>query len=121
LIYYGGVSSPSVRTAKIFGALADPTRFSILLQLRSGERRVGELCKEAQLGQSLMSFHLKALRDAGLLRSRRQGRTIWYSIDPAGIARLRRLVESVDAGERASGDAAREADLELCWRYINVR
>lgn len=105
----------------MFAALADPTRFALLKRLRAGERRVSELCEETRLAQSLISFHLKALRESGLLRSRRDGRTIWYSLDPAGIARLRRLVESFGAGEPESADAARAADLELCLKYINGR
>ena len=111
----------STQTAQIFGALADPTRFAILQRLRSGERRVGELCNETKLAQSLMSFHLKALREAGLIRSRKDGRSIWYSLDVAGVDRLRRLVGSLGVAGREGSDAARDADLELCRRYINVR
>lgn len=113
------VSSPASQSAQIFGAIADPTRFAILQRLRSEERRVGELCKETGLAQSLMSFHLKTLREAGLLRSRKDGRSIWYSLDPAGITRLRQFVECFEAGVGA--DAARDADLELCQTYISVR
>ena len=105
----------------MFGALADPTRFSILQRLQSGERRVGELCDETKLAQSLISFHLKALRQAGLIRSRKDGRSIWYSLDPAGIARVTRLVAALGAGGRDGIDAARDADLELCQKYISVR
>jgi ArsR family transcriptional regulator len=112
--------SPS-QTVQIFAALADPTRFALLKRLRSGERRVGELCEATRLAQSLISFHLKALRDAGLLRSRKEGRTIWYSLDEAGIARLRRLVESLGAEEHYGANAAGAADLELCRKYINGR
>lgn len=114
------VASSLTQTAQLFGALADPTRFDILRRLRSGERRVGELCDETMLAQSLMSFHLKVLREAGLIRSRRDGRSVWYGIDPAGIARLRRLLESLGAGGGAGSDAARDADLELCRRYIKA-
>jgi ArsR family transcriptional regulator len=115
------VASSSTQTAQIFGALADSTRFAILHRLRSGERRVGELCKETELAQSLISFHLKALRESGLLRSRREGRTIWYSLDPAGLAQLRRLVESLGSEEPDDAEAVRAADLKLCLKYINGR
>jgi DNA-binding transcriptional ArsR family regulator len=120
-MYRSAVSAASSQNVLIFAALADPTRFALLERLRLGERRVGELCEETKLAQSLISFHLKALREAGLLRSRKQGRTIWYSIDPAGRARLRRLVESLGAEAREGGEAARAADLELCLEYINGR
>jgi DNA-binding transcriptional ArsR family regulator len=121
LIYHEAVSSTTDNGARLFGALADPNRFGILWQLRSGERRVGELCQEVKLAQSLISFHIKALREAGLLRSRRDGRSTWYSIDPAGIARLRELVEGLRDGDHDAGAAARDADLELCRKYINAR
>ena len=113
---------PSSRqTVQIFAALADPTRLALVRRLRAGERRVGDLCQETKLAQSLISFHLKTLREAGLLRSRREGRTIWYALDPAGIARLSRLVESLGVEADEGGDAARDADLELCRKYINGR
>ena len=120
-MYHRGVSLPSENSSRKFGALADSNRFSILQQLRSGEWSVGELCKETHLPQSLMSFHLKVLREAGLLRSRRDGRTVWYSIDPDGMAQLKRLVALLGPGEHAGSEAARDADLELCLKYINVR
>lgn len=120
-MYHVAMPAVSTQTAQIFGALADPTRFAILQRLRSGERRVGELCNETKLAQSLMSFHLKALREAGLIRSRKDGRSIWYSLDVAGVDRLRRLVGSLGVAGREGSDAARDADLELCRRYINVR
>lgn len=111
----------SSQTTRIFAALADPNRLALVQSLREGERRVGDLCEKTQLAQSLVSFHLKALREAGLLRSRREGRTIWYALDPAGIARLRRLLESFGAEADDGGTAARAADLELCRQYINGR
>lgn len=113
-------SSPD-QIIRSFAALADPTRLAILQRLRSGERRVGDLCKETKLAQSLISFHLKTLREAGLLSSRREGRTIWYALDPGGIARLKRVVASLGVGGAENTEAAREADLDLCRRYINGR
>ena len=112
---------PRSQTARLFAALADPTRFALVHRLRSGERRVSDLCEETKLAQSLISFHLKALREARLIRSRKEGRTVWYSLDPACVGRLRRLVESLGAAELESADAARAADLEICRQYINGR
>lgn len=118
-MYRSSVPVSSSQNVLLFAALADPTRLALLQLLRSGERRVGELCEETRLAQSLISFHLKTLREAGLLRSRKEGRTIWYSIEIVGIERLRRLVESL--GAQGGDDAARDADLELCLKYINGR
>ena len=120
-MYRSLVPVTSSQNVLIFAALADPSRLALLQRLRSGERRVGELCEETRLAQSLISFHLKALREAGLLRFRRQGRTIWYAIDPVGIDRLRHLIESLGAEAPNGGEAARAADLNLCLEYINGR
>jgi ArsR family transcriptional regulator len=112
--------TPILRAAPLFAALADPTRLAILERLRIGERCVGDLCGEVEAGQSLMSFHLNVLRDVGLVFARRDGRTVWYSLDPSGFARLERLVQLL---QRAGGDAegaTKAADLEMCMEYISA-
>ena len=68
------------RVAELFHALADPTRLGIIEQLRGGEQCVCDLTDLLDTGQSRLSFHLKTLKDAGLLRDRRQGRWIYYSL-----------------------------------------
>ena len=68
-----------------FHGLADDTRLRILEILRSGEHCVCELTEQLELGQSLLSFHLKTLKQAGLVNDRRQGRWTYYSLDGAGI------------------------------------
>ncbi len=64
-----------------FKALSDPLRLRILDRLRGGERCVCELTEALDAGQSLLSFHLKTLKDAGLVRDRRDGRWIHYSLN----------------------------------------
>jgi ArsR family transcriptional regulator len=80
------------RTARIFHALSDETRLRVLELLRRGERCVCELTEALDLGQSRLSFHLKCLKDAGLLRDRRDGRWIHYSLDPDGIGEVEELI-----------------------------
>jgi ArsR family transcriptional regulator len=109
------------RAAPLFAALADPTRLAILDRLRSGERSVNELCAQTAASQSLMSFHLKTLRDAGLVFSRKEGRTVWYALDPSGVARLERLVVLLQGGADTVAEASTLADLEVCMEYINER
>jgi ArsR family transcriptional regulator, arsenate/arsenite/antimonite-responsive transcriptional repressor len=75
----------SERTARWFRALSDETRLKILEQLSEGEQCVCDLTDALEAGQSLMSFHLKTLKEAGLLRDRRQGRWVYYSLDPTVI------------------------------------
>jgi|SRR3954469_14500516 ArsR family transcriptional regulator len=79
-----------------FRALGDETRLRILEELIPGEQCVADLMESTGLGQSLVSHHLRTLRDAGLVTDRRDGRWSYYSIvDPALIA-IRRAVQAFE-------------------------
>lgn len=106
-------------TIALLSALADPTRLAIVERLRLGERCVSELCADAGVSQSLISFHLKVLRGAGLVAGRRSGRTVWYALNPNGVARLEQFVRSLRGRSGPPGDRSRVADLEMCLKYIN--
>lgn len=69
-------------------ALADATRQRILLQLKSGERCVCDLTGDLNLAQSKLSFHLRVLKDAGLVADRQSGRWIYYRLQPQTIVTL---------------------------------
>ena len=71
-----------------FRALADPTRLQIIDLLRDGERCVCELTDALELGQSLLSFHLRVLKDAGLVSDRREGRWAYYTLNRGALAQL---------------------------------
>jgi ArsR family transcriptional regulator len=71
-----------------FHALSDETRLQILELLRGGEHCVCELTEALDLGQSLLSFHLKTLKDAGLVTDRRQGRWMYYAIAEDALEEL---------------------------------
>lgn len=71
-----------------YQALSDPKRRRILSLLREGERCVCELVDEMDVGQSLLSFHLKTLREAGLVKGRRDGRWIHYRARPGALAQI---------------------------------
>lgn len=64
-----------------FHALSEPLRIRLLELLRSQELCVCELCEILEVGQSKLSFHLKTLKQAGLVRSRQEGRWIYYSLN----------------------------------------
>jgi ArsR family transcriptional regulator, arsenate/arsenite/antimonite-responsive transcriptional repressor len=64
-----------------FHALSDPLRVNVLELLRQRELCVCDLCDTLGVSQSKLSFHLKTLREAGLVRSRQEGRWIYYSLD----------------------------------------
>jgi ArsR family transcriptional regulator len=68
------------RGVTLFHALSDATRLSILDMLRDGERCVCELQAELDAAQSRLSFHLRVLKDAGLIADRREGRWAYYRI-----------------------------------------
>jgi ArsR family transcriptional regulator, arsenate/arsenite/antimonite-responsive transcriptional repressor len=64
-----------------FHALSDPLRISVLELLRKRELCVCDLCEALGVSQSKLSFHLKTLKEAGLVKSRQEGRWIYYSLN----------------------------------------
>ncbi len=62
--------------------LADKTRLAILEQLMEQSKHVSDFGAELQIEQSLLSHHLKILREAGLVTSKRDGKSVLYSIAP---------------------------------------
>lgn len=64
-----------------FHALSDPLRIQVLELLRQQELCVCELCKHLVVHQSKLSFHMRTLKDAGLIRGRQEGRWIYYSLN----------------------------------------
>jgi DNA-binding transcriptional ArsR family regulator len=77
------------RADLLFRTLADPTRRAIFERLcREGEQTVGALTDHAGVSQPAVSKHLGALKLAGLVRDRRDGRQTHYSADPHALAPL---------------------------------
>ena len=76
------------QASSLLKALADPHRQRIVLCLGSGERCVCDLTGELQLAQSKLSFHLRVLKQAGLLEDRQSGRWIYYRLRPEMIQSL---------------------------------
>ena len=71
-----------------FTALSDPARRRILELLRQRERPVGELVQHLELSQPGESKHLRVLREAGLVRVRRDGKRRWYGLRAEPLAEL---------------------------------
>lgn len=92
------------RIARRFRALAEPQRLRILQVLEGGPRTVGEVVAELSGNQPNISRHLQALHHAGLLRRRREGNSIHYSIADPVVHEICSIV---------CGSAEREAELEL--------
>jgi DNA-binding transcriptional ArsR family regulator len=68
-------------TNAVFKALSDPTRREVLRLLSGGEKTAGELAERFDMSKPSMSHHFAVLKEAGLIRSRREGQQIYYSLD----------------------------------------
>lgn len=75
-----GLRSRAVEAASFLKSIANDRRLIILCELVNGERTVGELEPIVGLSQSALSQHLAKLRDAGLVKARRESQTIHYSL-----------------------------------------
>lgn len=90
------------RAARLFHALSDGTRLGILEMLRSGERCVCDLQADLDAAQSRLSFHLKVLKQAGLVTDRKEGRWSYYTLVPDAFAEAHDLVRAL-ATEQSAG------------------
>ena len=101
LLYSFGVPTTTTdltRAVQLFHALSDETRLAILSMLQDGERCVCDLQAELDAAQSRLSFHLKVLRDAGLVTDRKDGRWSYYTIVPEAFATVHDLVVDMRPG-----------------------
>ena len=85
------------RLADWLRALCDSTRLHIVGMLRSGERCQCEIVDELGTSQPLLSFHLKVLREAGLIRGRRRGRWVFYSLCREPFAEIETFLKEMGA------------------------
>jgi DNA-binding transcriptional ArsR family regulator len=74
--------------AKLFRGLGDPTRLSILESLRECERTTSQIVIETGQSQSNISNHLSCLLDCGLVKNRRHGKNIFYSLRDRKVSKL---------------------------------
>jgi len=81
---------------RLFHALSDPTRLDIVRKLRQGERCVCELTDALDAAQSRLSFHLKVLKEAGLVSDRREGRWIYYELRREALEDLSSAVADLE-------------------------
>lgn len=78
----------AVARDKIFRALADPSRRAIFESLTRGEAAVNDLTARFDISQPAVSQHLATLKDAGLVQGRRDGRRVYYRVEPRGMKPL---------------------------------
>lgn len=106
LIYRLGMDQQTLQTDALlqrFQAVAEETRFEIVRRLAGGERCVCELQTDLDAAQSRLSFHLKKLKEAGVVSDRRDGRWVYYSLVPETLEEMRAFLGEVkpEAGWRA--------------------
>jgi ArsR family transcriptional regulator, arsenate/arsenite/antimonite-responsive transcriptional repressor len=96
----------SARAARWFHALSDATRLEIVALLSHGERCVCELQDALDAAQSRLSFHLKTLKDAGVVTDRREGRWVYYALNRELLDEMAAFTQAVKPGKHA-GSCAR--------------
>ena len=85
----------------VFHALSDHTRLAIVKRLAGGERCVCDLQDLLDASQSRLSYHLKTLKDAGLISDRRDGRWVHYSLVPGALDGVVDFMGDMEAGAQA--------------------
>ena len=83
------------RAARLFHALSDETRLAVLEMLCDGERCVCDLQSDLGAAQSRLSFHLKVLKDAGLVADRKEGRWSSYALASDALGEAHDLVRAL--------------------------
>jgi DNA-binding transcriptional ArsR family regulator len=84
--------------ASLLKALANEQRLLILCNLADGELSVGELNEQLPLSQSALSQHLAVLREQGIVATRREAQTVFYSLRPGAAARVVSLLHEIYCG-----------------------
>lgn len=85
----------NIQQSDIFKALAHDKRVGIVYLLSKGELSVGEIQNKLKLPQSNISQHLKSLRDARIVNTRRVGRYIHYSLSPENFFKASSLINKI--------------------------
>lgn len=97
-------AADTARALRLFHALGDENRLRLIEVLRDGEQCVCDLAGALGASQPLLSFHLKTLKDAGLVTDRREGRWVYYTLNADTFEELAHLV-----GEMKRSSARRAA------------
>lgn len=104
----GQMQAHLAEAAQLLKALGNEQRLHILCNLLEGPLSVGELNQRLELSQSALSQHLALLRESGLVDTRREAQTIYYSLPDGPVIRVMALLQDVycaaDPAHR-SGDA----------------
>lgn len=83
------------QAAELMKALSHPQRLRVMCLLIDGERTVGEINAEVELSQSALSQHLALLREGGLVKTRREAQSVYYSVAPGPVQRVIQTLHEV--------------------------
>jgi DNA-binding transcriptional ArsR family regulator len=104
-------------TARVLKVLGDPNRLGIVFAIGKESRSVTELIKMTGLSQTLVSFHLRALRKAEIVRTRRDGPFIYYSLrDPGLMDILSDLCRLTESGTEAEKPSRQHTTVEMAGK-----
>ena len=81
----------STHLADLFSALSDPTRLRIISVLLDGEMNVGDIADQLVMTEFAVSHQLRGLRHMRLVRGRKNGRQVYYTLDDDHVAKLYRM------------------------------
>jgi len=84
-------ATTSSHLADLFSALSDPTRLRIISVLLEAEMNVGDIAAQLEMTESAVSHQLRGLRYMRLVRSRKNGRQVFYSLDDDHVVKLYRM------------------------------
>ena len=86
--------------SRVFHALSDETRLEIVAMLAGGERCVCDLMGALDAAQSRLSFHLKVLKDAGIVVDRPEGRWVYYTLDKNSLDEAMGFIKAMKSSRR---------------------
>lgn len=106
---YDQIQKSTKRASVLLKAMSNERRLCILCHLADGEHSVGELCEMVGLGQSALSQHLAKLRRDGLVTTRREAQTVYYSVVGGEVSRILDTLHDLYCCEGKAGGAGASA------------
>jgi DNA-binding transcriptional ArsR family regulator len=107
---YEGMEQAAREASALLKAMSNERRLLILCHLSRGERSVGELCQLVDISQSALSQHLAKLRADGLVNTRREAQTIYYSLRGEAVQSILDSLYGLYCENVPDADGARAAE-----------
>ncbi len=89
-------AAAEISCAELLKVLADETRLAVVQQLMEGPKHVGEINEQVQIEKTLLSHHLRVLRDSNIVEAERDGKAVLYRLSPA--VKPKRRGAAIDLG-----------------------